>query len=402
MSIFDGNMPYTNLHELNLDWVIKNVKKVSDNIESTSENAQIATDKANESKLYAEQAQEAVQTLSGIRRRYIMLGDSYGQGWSPEEQSDGWTIRIKNILGVSNEDFYTNSIGGVGFCNTINGQNWLTMLSGINATNPETITDIVVAGGYNDKSYSTTDIISAITSFLSIAKNLYPNAIVRIGMIAYSFETTGNIVKLLSNVLVAYQRTPFLNTNGVYMNNVENTLSNSFYMSPSDKHHPNNVGLGFLAMNIINCIKTGTCDVFHAQGSYITYATGVSGGANALYMHTEVENNLVKVGVNPGNISGTFTYSSSTLDILVGTYDGLVCINGDTNKNLYQNINVIVRKTTGTSYRETTAIVYISKNEFHIVLHMLNDTDNGFYAGNITQIMIPGFISFTTGTFESI
>ena len=119
-------------------------------------------------------------------------------------------------------------------------------------------------------------------------------------------------------------------------------------------------------------------------------------------MHSHTENHLVEVGIAPGSISGTFTYSSSTLDILVGTYEGNVCINGDTNKNLYQNINVIVRKTTGTSYRETTAIAYISKNELHIVLHMLNDADNSFYSGDITQIMIPGFMSFTTGTFECI
>lgn len=30
MSIYDGNMPYTNLHELNLDWVMKNVKEIKD------------------------------------------------------------------------------------------------------------------------------------------------------------------------------------------------------------------------------------------------------------------------------------------------------------------------------------------------------------------------------------
>lgn len=33
MSIFDGNMPYTNLHELNLDWIVKNVKESNAEIE---------------------------------------------------------------------------------------------------------------------------------------------------------------------------------------------------------------------------------------------------------------------------------------------------------------------------------------------------------------------------------
>lgn len=30
MAIFDGNMPYTNFHELNLDWIVSKVKKLDD------------------------------------------------------------------------------------------------------------------------------------------------------------------------------------------------------------------------------------------------------------------------------------------------------------------------------------------------------------------------------------
>lgn len=37
MAIFDGNIPYTNLHELNLDWVIRKLKEVIKEVENLSD-----------------------------------------------------------------------------------------------------------------------------------------------------------------------------------------------------------------------------------------------------------------------------------------------------------------------------------------------------------------------------
>lgn len=48
--------PYTNFHELNLDWIIDAVKDVKDNIDTTAENATIATEQAELARQYAEQA----------------------------------------------------------------------------------------------------------------------------------------------------------------------------------------------------------------------------------------------------------------------------------------------------------------------------------------------------------
>lgn len=78
MGIFDGNMPYTNLHELNLDWVIKEVKNVKNKtdeidtaVEQTTENANIAQEKAlesennaNRAEHYADIAQEKAAEIS--------------------------------------------------------------------------------------------------------------------------------------------------------------------------------------------------------------------------------------------------------------------------------------------------------------------------------------------------
>ena len=52
MGIFDGNMPYTNLHELNLDWVIAKIKKVDEQINNLDESIrQVLTEMINDGTL---------------------------------------------------------------------------------------------------------------------------------------------------------------------------------------------------------------------------------------------------------------------------------------------------------------------------------------------------------------
>lgn len=58
MSIFDGNMPYTNLHELNLDWVIKKVKEMQDSIGNVISQAEEIVDTTIE---YAEQSRQSAE-----------------------------------------------------------------------------------------------------------------------------------------------------------------------------------------------------------------------------------------------------------------------------------------------------------------------------------------------------
>lgn len=59
MPIFDGNLPYTNLHELNNDWIIKTVKEVKDKTENIDESVA-------EAKEYSENAKSAMEDTQGL------------------------------------------------------------------------------------------------------------------------------------------------------------------------------------------------------------------------------------------------------------------------------------------------------------------------------------------------
>lgn len=102
MSIFDGNMPYTNLHELNLDWVMKKVKEVSDNIETTSENARISTEQAEISREQAEISKYYAENIT----LYFETPEQYGavgDGVTDDTQA------LKNMLATGNKQIKFSS-----------------------------------------------------------------------------------------------------------------------------------------------------------------------------------------------------------------------------------------------------------------------------------------------------
>ena len=66
MPIFDGNLPYTNLHELNLDWIVSYVKSVkgkTDLIDESVENAKTSEENA---KISEEQAKYYADTIANV------------------------------------------------------------------------------------------------------------------------------------------------------------------------------------------------------------------------------------------------------------------------------------------------------------------------------------------------
>lgn len=84
MSIFDGNMPYTNLHELNNDWIIKTVKEVKDKAEDIdnsvsqagayAEASRLASNRSAEHEASAENYKDTCQTIaSSLLTNYAPL-----------------------------------------------------------------------------------------------------------------------------------------------------------------------------------------------------------------------------------------------------------------------------------------------------------------------------------------
>lgn len=249
------------------------------------------------------------------KKRYLLIGDSYGQGARRQVGVKGWAPIFKEKMGLSDNNCIINTLGGTGFCNGVSkNKDGITIDNGVDASkeykfidllrytatmtetndkrelkvsevfpvsNPETITDIVVCGGYNDMNYSNGEIANAINKFVSKAKELYPNALVSIGMVGCSGETTEAIKtqKLAVNSLSGYagvssaSKYPYR-----YLNNVEYVLKLAArYMYEdgiSDGIHPTALGYEALANAITKAVKGGFTAGY---ASYTTLLKPVSG-----------------------------------------------------------------------------------------------------------------------------
>lgn len=271
-----SNYPSSQMSDLNLDWIIENVKKAVLAVdEVTKEWSDI---KGTAQKIVKDEVKkeldsgeigrvvdEAVKTGLSTASKYtdtsrrtfdfngktICIGDSYGMGFNPDGNVTGWPILLKGYLGLTDDNFFSNSLGGAGF---VNGTTFATLLNQTsNHFTNEEVTNVIVCGGFNDMNVSEGDLINAIYNFKKTANILYPNAQIFVGFIGESttMSTRGSLI----TPRVAY--CSGCEYNGItYLSGVENAL-HCTAMFGSDGIHPNTWGEETIAKAISNALLNG-------------------------------------------------------------------------------------------------------------------------------------------------
>lgn len=201
------------------------------------------------------------------RKSYIFIGDSYTQGYSPDGNiSNTFVNQIISNLKIS--DFKIMAEGGAGFANPDN--NFLTLLENANIIDKNSITNIIVFGGYNDYSWSKSDITKGITSFFKYAKTNYPNATITLGYVGFCTDST-TYNKRADSVSVYNEISGMLGGN--YLSGCEYILHNTSEMS-SDGIHPNINGHKILGGYCTSALINGTCNPTSTESITIVPAEG--------------------------------------------------------------------------------------------------------------------------------
>ena len=210
----------------------------------------------------ADTVQDNYDTLNAKigRRRYVLIGDSYAWGeLGGGVQGEGWPIGFKTYLGLSDTDCFVSAQGGTGFVG-----NTGTFISQLNAlapsvTDPDTITDVLVAGGYNDHGAAPSLIVTNINAFYVRARELFPNATMWCAFVGCSRDTgtTGTDIRQeLKRAKASYVSTRAANT----IKNIDLALNLNPTYYANDIIHFNNAG-------------------YKAMGEYL--AERVTGGENS-------------------------------------------------------------------------------------------------------------------------
>ena len=124
-------------------------------------------------------------------RRVLWVGDSYGNGWDGSQHlPDPYTI-ASGYLGCS---FVNISHGGCrfGVAGTDPQYKYRTYIQDYinNHTDMNTFTDVIIVGGANDIIYNPSDDISTeFNTTINLVKAYFPNALIRVGMVARLSQT---------------------------------------------------------------------------------------------------------------------------------------------------------------------------------------------------------------------
>lgn len=394
------NFPYTNFHDLNLDWIVKTMKDTGITVEEIKQyiNTLDTTIQEKIEEEIPEAVEEAVQSgvveealLSVRTRRYIFIGDSYAEGYTPDGNVTGFPELIKTYLGLTeNENFYSIYRGGAGFGHLENSDNAFdTLLKSISANvyNKDSITDIVFAGGYNDNSLAKTDILNGIVRCNTFIKNTYTNPSLRVWLFAIGYNAKSPAVRfrIYDRYNDVYAKSYF-----IYKKLTKAICKYDWFAT--DGIHPLNNAQDAIAKGIIHSLF-GSTDV--GTPIYEEFVQLDKGN-----MVTQLTPDYIRTYMWISDFTYEFespTSISPTSEFKLLEFTSNLPLNSEENNTRTQTaqVNVILHRTSSPTYVSAPAVFYIKHIEnnrwgLYMREYALNGAGSGYETlSDVTEIIFP-------------
>lgn len=264
---FWENFPYTNFHEINLDWVIK---RVMDAFKSSND----AVETANATKTAFENWENNVDVkqlvdsklesmaedgslgaaVENVPRNILIIGDSYGAGGT--QTGEIYTTYVEFLKrAAKGVNIYSNCWSGAGFYGSGDGKSFRTLVEEFDEVDKSLITDIIFCGGYNDRGQDAAIYTNAANIYQYCAE-AYSSAKLYVAFVGWSnYPAEYPSIEQARRV---YNTIP----NYGYISNINYCLRNMSYMS-GDGFHPNATGQRVISEQLLNWISGG--DVYLAD-----------------------------------------------------------------------------------------------------------------------------------------
>lgn len=193
-----------------------------------------------------------------LQDRYVIIGDSYLEGYSPDGNVESFGIKLKGMMNKSDEDWVMAYKGGVGFVNKVNQQDYSTLTHDAynKCKSPETITHVIYAGGYNDSNNTSESIQKSITACYEKMHSLFPNAVMYLANIACNFKNETVLWHLHDNVLHAYNCSAGDEKKICSLGYIGNCLHERDMLA-SDGYHPTDWGQWIIASALSYKLRGG-------------------------------------------------------------------------------------------------------------------------------------------------
>lgn len=433
--------PYTDFHELNLDWILKKIMELNANfnefqalntitwrgewditnqytawslvdvngsgyisiqpvpagidinntdywvlVADYTSIVQYITDKINEL--------EAKMNLL-TNKKMICIGDSYLAYNSTEMETESWGAFLRIYTGLG-ADIKLNGLGGSGFIGNA-AKTFQDLLEEVTVDDNDAITDIIVLGGMNDAARvvdtTTTeaDILNAESAFITSARALYPNAKIHIGFcgwMANGFANRDNYIPEFLPIINIYKtcvnadRTDKIS----YINGMEYVCApqpvNRF---KPDLIHPLATLSSIIGQNLTEYLHTGRCldnQITYSAAQQTVTASGVTASVGQSPDIKNIGDKIIVSGIlgistNAGTEFGSAVYEYEVGEVLTGP------LRSTTANSITIDCNCIIFPGKGGTYDMVAAQLAVKNGKIY-ARHFM-DTSLGNYQ-NITNV----------------
>lgn len=218
--------PYSNLHSLNLDWLLCNMARLRDLVEHAPSN----------------------------RNRYsyvVAIGDSFAEGYGAENNI-GWPELLYPMLHA--RDRFTIKNGGGGFVTSGRFGTFAEAVTNAAVPNADKVSLVVFVGGINDGNngqLTSSDYKNGVDAFMYAVNSKFPNAEV------VGYASPAPFIDF--NDKYAYIAASFADYNVQYntVSRVWGLSADDSYKSTLDNIHLSNAGQNIVALQIANHLRGG-------------------------------------------------------------------------------------------------------------------------------------------------
>lgn len=178
----------------------------------------------------------------------MFIGDSYGQGYTPDGVVTSWITKVADGLPLNSNQKISSAYGGASFGRPESQYKFSTLLN--NLTSDNKVKYVVICGGYNDIFRTEQEISTGMSDCKSIVAQKFPNATMCVGFIGNT--TNAQYASNVTNTRARYTSIAS-SLNVVHLNNL-NVLTSANYFS-SDGIHPNAEGETRISNAIITAMN---------------------------------------------------------------------------------------------------------------------------------------------------
>ena len=330
-------------------------------------------------------------------RRFILIGDSYGIGTGATE-ADGWIAQFKSACGLSGDNVYSYGYGGSGFVGNVLGYTFLDLITALEniVDNPDTITDIVVCGGFND--FGKANVNAAVRTFVTYCTAHYPRAVIYIGMVGYSAIQNDTLRQHITQTIFDYYAGKPAGKLHV-LTDVEYALRGYDNLFNSDGIHPTALGYWALSQSIISAVfgGSGFCE-YHTPNGITTTITDLTNTTSTFIEKIFKHEILMQFGYSISRFKFNATTGRPSANTwmkvadLTGSIARGVAANTGVLDQYSRTIEFLVHDTTlfgGDGYGIMHGAIAIMDSSIYIKLNDINPSTGAFYNLNNIDTVSP-------------